>query len=247
MNTVVDLCSFIGGWLDCQTIDRVHRVSTLIQMPSGSILNLHIRPLASRWIVSDGGSAVEEAASAGIEKPNLGLNVRRALRSRGLTMREGRIEAPAVPLEQLQMAAVAVANASKEIAEALIYIGRDERERSLDFRARQILVGRFHTWVSAHPVMIRGKSDKEHKFDTSLLLPDGRKVLIDTVNHHTNAINSAVVANLDVKRLGDKSLVQRIVFDPQEPWRPEEISLLEVGAQPVALSGLAKSIERLAA
>jgi hypothetical protein len=244
---VVDLCPFIRGWQACQVVDGVHRVSTLIQMPSGSILNLQIRPLSDRWVISDGGAAVEEAAAAGIDKPNLGLNVRRALRSRGLTMREGRIEAPAVEMERLQAAAIAVANASKEIAETLIYVGHDERERSLDYRARQILVGRFHTWVSAKPVVVRGKSDKEHTFDTALILPDGRKVLIDTVRHHANAINSTVVANLDVQRLDDRSLVQRIVFDPNEDWRPEEISLLEVGAQPVALPALAGSIEKIAA
>ncbi|MBA2770662.1 MAG: hypothetical protein H0U34_01400, partial [Sphingomonas sp.] len=97
------------------------------------------------------------------------------------------------------------------------------------------------------PIIVRGHSEKEHKFDTALVLPDGRKVLVDTVRHQANSINSAVVANLDVKQLDDPSIIQRIVFDPLEEWRPEEISLLRVGATPVALPQLARSIERAAA
>jgi hypothetical protein len=52
---------------------------------------------------------------------------------------------------------------------------------------------------------------------------------------------------LDVKRLNNPKLIQRIVFDPTEDWRNEEIALLGVGATPVALPSLADAIERIAA
>jgi hypothetical protein len=242
-----NLCDFIRNWQLCQRIGGGLQFSTLVQMPSGSVLNLSIRPSGDRWIVSDVGAAIEEACAAGIDKPVFGMNIRRAIRSKGLVMKDGRIESPTVTKDALQAASIAVANTSRDIAEALIYVGRDEREYSLNSRARQILVGKFHTWVSAKPVIIRGESEKEHKFDTALILPDGRKVLIDAVNHHAHSINSVVVANMDVRHLRDDSIVQRIVFDPSEPWKPEEISLLEVGAQPVALPQLAKSVEKVAA
>jgi hypothetical protein len=216
-------------------------------MPSGSVIDLTIRREADRWIVSDSGTAIEEATKVGIDKPNLGLNVRRAIRSKGLYFRDGRIESPAVEVAALQAAAVAVANTSRDIAEAFIMLGRDAREYSLDRRARNLLISRFHTWVSSKPIIVRGHSEKEHKFDTAWVLPDGRQVLVDTVRNQANSINSAVVANLDVKQLDDPSIIQRIVFDPLEEWRPEEISLLRVGATPVALPQLARSIERAAA
>ena len=93
---------------------------------------------------------------------------------------------------------------------------------------------------------MRGHSEKEHRFDTAVVLPDGRKLLVDAVNHHMDSINSRVVANLDVKQLEDPSIIQRIVFDPLEEWRSEDLNLLKVGATPVALPQLARSIERVA-
>lgn len=248
VNDSIDLCSIIRSWQFCQLVDGVYRFNTLVQMPSGSVINLAIRnEFSDRWIVSDAGTAMEEATKAGIDKPSMGLNIRRAIRAKGLLFRDGQIETPPVDASRLQAAAVAVANTARDIAEAFILIGRDGREFSLDRRARNLLVSRFQAWVSAKPVIVRGHSEKEHKFDTALLLPDGRKVLVDTVRHQANAINSTVVANLDVKQLEDPNIIQRIVFDPLEEWKPEELSLLRVGGTPVALPQLGRSIARAAA
>lgn len=241
-----DLCDFVRSWQLCRLVDDAYRISTLVQMPSGSVVDLAVRQHGERWVVSDSGAAIEEATKAGIDKPNLGLNIRRAIRLKGLQFVEGRIESPAVGMDSLQAAAIAVANTSRDVAEAFILIGRDEREYSLDRRARNLLIHRFQTWVSAKPVLVRGHSEKEHRFDTAVVLPDGRKVLVDAVNHHANSINSRVVANLDVKQLEDPSIIQRIVFDPLEEWKSEDLALLRVGATPVALPQLAKSIERVA-
>jgi hypothetical protein len=240
------LCDFVRSWQLCRLVDDAYRVSTLVQMPSGSIIELAVRQHGEHWVVSDSGSAIEEATKAGIDKPSVGLNIRRAIRLKGLQFADGRIESPPVPMESLQAAAIAVANTSRDVAEAFILIGRDEREYSLDRRARNLLIHRFHTWVSAKPVIVRGQSEKEHRFDTAVILPNGKKVLVDAVNHHANSINSRVVANLDVKQLEDPSIIQRIVFDPLEEWRPEDLKLLKVGATPVALPQLARSIERVA-
>lgn len=126
-------------------------------------------------------------------------------------------------------------------------LGSDFAEQTLGERARKILVSKFHSWVLSKPVTVSGASERQHKFENGLNLPDGRRLLIDTVKHQGNSINSAVVANLDVRRLEDPHLIQRIVFDPEESWKPEEIELLEVGAVPVALPNLAQAIERIAA
>jgi hypothetical protein len=145
------------------------------------------------------------------------------------------------------MASVIVANAARDVAEALLMLSGHRTEQSLERRTREILVSKFHAWVLAKPVTVSGASERQHKFDTALELPDGRRVLVDVVKHQGNSINSAVVANLDVRRLDDPKLLQRIVFDPDEKWKPEEIELLGVGATPVALPSLADAITRIAA
>jgi hypothetical protein len=216
-------------------------------MPNGSLIQLRVRRMGDRWIVSDDGAALDEAMASGVDSPTFSLNVRRAVRQKGLEISEGRIESPRVGQESLFNAVVVVANAVRDIADAFIMIGDPKQDGALDKRTRSILVHRFPSWVSRMPLYINGASERIHKIDNVLMLPDGRKLLVDTVKHQGNSINSAVVSNLDIARLNDPKIVQRIVFDADEKWKPEEIELLEVGARPVAVSSLGDAIARLAA
>lgn len=243
----LDIRAIARGWPLCDFDGFEHIITTHCQLPNGSLIKLRVRRSDDGWIVSDGGSAVDEAAASGIDKPVFGLNVRRAIRTKGLHFTEGRIESPKVGEASLFNAVVVVANACRDIAETLIYVGGAQYGESLEGRTRKILVGRFHAWVLAKPLLINGASDRQHKFDNALNLPDGRKVLIDVVRHQGNSINSSIVANLDVKRLHKTNILQRIVFDPEEDWKSEEVELLSVGAIPVALPSLAEAIERIAA
>jgi hypothetical protein len=242
-----DLCAIARSWPLCEHDELGYVITTHCQMPNGSLVRVRVRQVADSWVVSDGGSALEEAVASGIDKPQFGLNVRRVLRDKGLTFVDGRIETPRIGSESLFNGVVVIANTARDIAETLIYHGGADGSDTLEKRARRILVGRFHTWVLSKPVIINGASEREHKFDNALDLPDGRKILVDVVKHQGNSINSAVVANLDVRRLDNPKLVQRIVFDPSENWRNEEIALLGVGAVPVALPALGDAIARIAA
>ena len=245
--TEFDLCEAVRAWPLCSWNGVEHLIVTHCQMPNGSLVKVRVRRSGDRWIVSDGGAALDEAASSGVSRPIIGLNVRRAIRSKGLSFTEGRIESPRIEIASLFNAVVIVANASRDIAETLIYVGGANLEDTLEKRARKILVGRFHTWVLAKPVIISGASEREHKFENAIDIPDGRKILVDVVRHQGNSINSSIVANLDVKRLNNEKIIQRIVFDPAENWKNEEIDLLAVGAVPVALPGLADAVARIAA
>lgn len=242
-----DICAIARSWVSCSRVGDEHLIITHCQLPNGSLVKVRVRRSGDGWIVSDGGTALDEATASGVERPIFGLNVRRAIRSKGLSFIEGRIESPRVLEASLFNAVVVVANACRDVAETLIAMGGNATDETLGVRARKILVGRFHTWVSSAPAIISGASERAHKFDTSLDLPDGRRVLIDTVKHQGNSINSTIVANLDVRRLNDPKIIQRIVFDPSEDWKNEEIALLEVGAPPVAIAGLGDAIERIAA
>jgi hypothetical protein len=245
---VSGLCDIVRAWPLCAPDGDGFVVTTHCQLPNGSLVKVRIRPAGGgQWIASDGGAALDEAVASGVEIPTFNLNIRRAIRSKGLSFAEGRIESPRVGTESLFNATVVVANAARDIAEALLMIGGDLREEKLERRARAILVSKFHSWVLAKPVTIQGASERAHRFRNALNLPDGRRVLIDVVKHQGNSINSAVVSNLDVRRLEDPRIVQRIVFDPDEMWKPEEIALLEVGAIPIALPSLAQAITRIAA
>lgn len=242
-----DICATVRAWPLCEQVGNEHLVVTHCQLPSGSLVKVRVRRSGTGWVVSDGGAALDEALAAGVEKPVFGLNVRRAIRGKGLVFVEGRIESPSVGLDSLFNATVVVANTARDVADSLILIGSAFDHESLAYRTRKILVHRFHSWVLAKPVVIPGASEREHTFDNALDLPDGRKVLVDVVKHQGNSINATVVANLDVQRLNNPKFIQRIVFDPAEHWKREEIELLGVGAIPVELPALANAIGRIAA
>lgn len=243
----VDLCALVQTWPLCSVDGFEHVITTHCQLPNGGLVRVRVRRSDDGWVVSDGGAAVDEAAASGIDKPIFGLNVRRAIRSKGLHFVEGRIESPKISEHSLFNAVVLVANTCRDVAETLIFVGGAHYSESLEGRTRRILVGRFHTWVSAKPALISGASDRQHRFENVLNLPDGRRVLIDVVRHQGNSINSSIVSNLDVKRLENPRLIQRIVFDPDEDWKSEEVELLSVGATPVALPNLIESVDRIAA
>lgn len=242
-----DICAAVRAWPLCEHDGTEHVIVTHCQLPGGSLIKVRVRRSEHGWIVSDGGAALDEAVAAGVSKPAFGLNVRRAIRAKGLSFSEGRIESPSIGLESLYNATIIVANTARDIAETLIMVGDAGDNETLERRARKILITRFHTWVSAKPVIIPGASERAHTFDNALDLPDGRRVLVDVVKHQGNSINATVVANLDIQRLNNPKFVQRIVFDPNESWKPEEIELLSVGATPVALPSLADAIGRIAA
>lgn len=242
-----EICATVRAWPICEHLENEHVIITHCQLPGGSLVKVRVRRSGQGWIVSDGGAALDDAVAAGVERPIFGLNVRRVLRSKGLSFVEGRIESPSIQLESLYNATVIVANTARDIAETLIMVGGNADSETLEKKTRRILVTRFHSWVLAKPVIIHGASEREHTFDNALDLPDGRKVLVDVVKHQGNSINATVVANLDVQRLNNSKLVQRIVFDPTEAWKREEIELLGVGAVPVALPALADAIGRIAA
>lgn len=218
---------------------------TLLQYPSGSLARVFFRPVGDLWAVGDNGGAFREVAAAGIDEPAQLGKLRKMLRQRGLGLHDGEIQTSPVGERELVRAAIAVANATRDAADLVISAGRNERMRSIEMRTRNILVTRYKTFVSSRPVMVSGRSDRQYRFSNALHLPDDRLILVDTVNHHANAINSAVVTNLDIRRQDDPRIVQRIVFDPAEPWKPEEISLLEEGAKPVALPFLESAISRI--
>lgn len=242
-----DLCAIARSWPLCARDGSDHVITTHCQLPNGSLVKVRIRHSGDGWIASDGGAALDEAVASGIERPAMGLTIRRILRDKGLSFVDGRIETPRVGEESLFNAVVVIANTAREISESLIYLGSTFAEDTLENRARKILVSRFHALVSAKPVILAGASEREHKFENVLQLPDGRKVLVDVARHQGNSINAAVVANLDIKRLENPNIIQRIVFDPSENWKNEEIALLGVGATPVALPSLGESIAKVAA
>jgi hypothetical protein len=67
------------------------------------------------------------------------------------------------------------------------------------------------------------------------------------VSPEASSINAAVVAHLDVKQANVPNVVRRIVYDDEEKWKAEDLSLLSVGAPVVPFSRAREVLKRVAA
>lgn len=222
------------------------RVVTQCLFPSNSAVSVVVRGGGEQFVVSDDGGALAEISSTGIQSRPTDRQVRAIVAQGGLMVKDGVIFAPPVPLDAVAGAILIVANAAKEMAGW----GLDHLRFSIprNFRAdlATLLERRFHDNLKPDQSIL-GASNKPHRFGHVIYLDQGRKILIDPVVNDASSINARVVANLDVKMLGDKKTKQLIVYDDSLKWTASDLNLLQVGAPIVPFSRADGEFERLAA
>lgn len=219
-------------------------VTTTCMYPSNGLVQVVVRGGETRFRVSDDGGAIRELLSAAGDVDNHDAALRRAIAARGLIVHGGAISSPEVPREALSIAIALVANASQEAAQWLFTHTKIRQSRDFRKVVRDFLRKRFVD-QELKEVTVVGGSNKPHKFDSVVLLPGGRRLLVDAVVHDANAINSAVVSHLDVRARQDPSIEQRIVYDDDDEWPAPDLSLLSVGATAVPFSKLGGVLGRI--
>jgi hypothetical protein len=224
-----------GGW----------RVVTHCMYPSNGLVEITVRGGARTIVASDEGGAFGEALSAGIAVRDYSKSVAHIVREQGLLMREGVIYTPQVAIEAAAPSVLLVANASQEVARWMFDHTKIRRPRDFRVVLSEFLRKRFEERL-AHNTIIVGKSNKPHKFANVISLPNGKRLIIDTVMNDASSINARVVANLDVRAANDEGVSQRIVYDDDEGWSASDLNLLQVGAPAVPFSRSREVIERVA-
>ena len=244
-----DLAQFITRELaSLISVTRVSdgiRVTTHCMYPSNGLVLVTVRGSATRVMASDEGGAFGEAIAAGIPVAEYhNKSLAGMVREQGLMLKDGMIFTPLVPLEAAAVAILHVANASQEVARWFYEHSKIKRARDFRVLLSEFLHVSFDDRV--RPEKIVGRSHKQHKFENVLHLEAGRRLIIDSVAHEASSINARVVANLDVKSIGDPLLEQRIVYDDQEEWTSADLNLLQVGAPSIPFSRSQEVIHRLA-
>jgi hypothetical protein len=244
-----DFADFIGHELTSLiSMTRVSdgiRLTTHCMYPSNGFVQVTVRGGATRITASDEGGAFGEAIAAGIPVADYhNKSLAGMVREQGLTLKDGVIFTPLVPLEAAAVAILHVANASQEMARWFYEHSKIKRARDFRLLLSDFLRVSFSDRV--RPERIVGLSNKQHKFDNVLHLEAGRRLIIDSVANDASSINARVVANLDVKSIGDPLLEQRIVYDDEEIWTPADLNLLQVGAPAIPFSRSQEVIYRLA-
>ena len=222
-------------------------VPTHCLYPTNHIVNVYIEEAEREFTVHDNGEALDQLRAMGGHEPAPGYLIRAAVRRDGLSVSEGyRIFAPNVRIDGLAGAVALVANAARDAADLLIAHHRPLPRRPLSQELEAILDVQFPSlWRKEEAIV--GQSNKHHRFDYTIAVDHNRKILLDIAKPDASSINAAVVANLDVRTAHPNAFIQRIVYDDADSWSAENLSLLRVGAPPIALRVANDHLSRLAA
>lgn len=213
---------------------------------SGSIVRVRVEGRGSRFVVHDGGSAIDEFSNSGGIHPKCVPLLRNHFREQGILVTEqGALCSPLIASDSLAPTIALVANASKEGEDFLMSRWKPRVRRDFKKLLRQLLEAEFRQIKTGF--RMPGSSTKQHTFDFALDRQVGGVVLLDAVHNDQNAISSAVMRNLDVGKAHPRGIEQRIVIDDAEEWRAEDLNLLSMGARVVTLSNAQSVLARLVA
>lgn len=230
------------------------RVTTHCVYPSGQLVSVVIRGGENTFTVSDDAGAIAEIEAAGATLASPERAIRQVVRTYGLEcdkdtpkrLSTGSIYRPYVDRNGLALAIALVANASKDAADFLFHSQKIPRERNFKVLLRKFLEATYADRVRSEVLV--GHSNKPHKFDNIIHLEAGIRVIVDPVVRDLQSINARVVANMDVRLANYPKLEQRIVYDDEDEWKSEDLSLLQVGSATVVPFSRAQDVlGRLAA
>ena len=247
MSTLDAVRAALLEWPTASVVGPSVVVPTHCLYPSNGIVNVYVEEGRELFLVHDDGGAFDQLHAAGGYEASPMSIIRNAVRRKGLAVSDNRaIYAKDVPREGLVGAIALVANASQDAAHSLISRMRPMARRVLTEEVETILDLRFPSRWKREEAHI-GYSNKQHRFDYAVSLKNDSTLLMDIVKPEASSINAAVVAHLDVQRAKPKGLVHRVIFDDEDKWSSENLSLLGVGAVPIPMSVANQVLERLAA
>jgi hypothetical protein len=117
--------------------------------PSNGLVQVTVRGGVETVVVSDEGGAVGGALSAGILLKASNAAVARLIKDRGLSITDGVIFTPRIPIEAVSVGIIRVANASQEIARWLYDHVKIKRARDFKVMFAEFLNRAFDDRVRA--------------------------------------------------------------------------------------------------
>ena len=211
-------------------------------MPSGMAISIHIEQRSSGLFLHDGCAAFDELARHGLGFSKDGL-LASMLRKTNFGVSEGMVYRERVPLDDIAVGIAITADASFRAATYMLENADAPKVKPLDVRVRDALRLRYP--MGRPNFVVEGKN-RQHTFDFGVVI-DGETVLVEAVVPESAAINAAIVKALDVA--GSDTIKARSVFvyDPLARWKSGQLSLLNLGGQPIEADRLNSATPLLAA
>lgn len=188
------------------------------------------------FVVSDEGRAIDELTACNREILHPDRFLRRFCRREGLSAKNGQIFSPRVPIDSLASTVSFVANASAHAVVKGMETLRDRRPRNLRRELGELLGRTLPIQRVRKDVYLHGHTTRSYRFEAAIDLGRNRRMLIDPVTPDPGSINARAVAHLDIGRLKNESILQRIVYDDRHDWPASDLNLLQTAATIVPFS-----------
>lgn len=216
---------------------------------SGTVVRVVVEGRSTQFTVHDDGAAIDELSSAGGSIARSAQVLRSHFSGSGIHVTpDGVICSPPVDIAGLAPAIALIANASREGGDLLLSRWKPTIKRNFKKLLQAVIEAEFKE--VKHEFRVFGESQKQHKFDFAIQKESGKLLLVDAVPLDANAISSAVIRNLDVRRKegGDFEVDQRIVYDDSEGWQASDLALLGMaGTRTIPFSRAGEVLGRVAA
>jgi hypothetical protein len=119
------------------------------------------------------------------------------------------------------------------------------RFRDLRKELYEVLALRFSEERVESDRRLTGKSNRQYHFDHVVTLNHDHRLVVDAVLPDASSINARAIAHVDLARLEDPNIVQRIVYDDELEWEAADLNLLQMAATVVPYSGFSRAISAL--
>ena len=214
--------------------------------PSNQAVTVFVSGGSNGLRVNDGGGALDVLSAHGCNVASPDRFLMRFCRRKGLRADRGKIYTPIVPPEGLLAAVIMVANASAEAAHwGIEHLKPAARPHDLRKELRNLLTHRFSKERVQSDERLTGKSNRQYHFDLVVTLKGNHRLVVDAVLPDASSINSRAIANMDLGRLDDPNIIQRIVYDDEQDWDAADLNLLQMAATLVPYSRFERSLSNL--
>lgn len=222
-----------------ECVDEGNRVAvpTHYLYPSRASVTVFVSPAThGMYTVSDGGGAIDSISAHGFDIDDADRFLTPFCRDDGLHATHGQIISPQLPAHAIAVGVLAVAEASAKAALHGVHGTKPKGRRELVRAVRSELALRFKADRVREGERVLAASDRQYKFDFSVSVDGERTLIVDAVLPDPNSINAKAAAHIDVARLENRKMIQRIVYDPSAQWHSADLNFLQSVAKTVALS-----------
>lgn len=233
----------------CKPIDAgsVIIVPTPFTFPDGGPVRVTLVPhQEGKIILSDAGETIRNYLLWGGEPELISKGFKKKVSLLGLRTDETlAVLSPPVPAQNVSLWIGIIGQAAVELAEWLSE--RHARETAISLK--KLLDAHFSRHFGKRlkrDAELQGASGKVHKFHW-LIKGNKNEIVVDAVTPDGSAIYAAFGKHLDLSLSDYQCIANRIIYDPEEKWRPGDLNLLQEAAPLINYQNAIEEIERLAA